>query len=57
MYIIEFTSTSKLGNKITSKKWMTERLMKWYENNSKKEEEMIIIRKTWESNICDGKIT
>ena len=35
---------------------MTERLMKRYGNNSKKEGEGIIIRKTWESNICGGKI-
>ena len=44
MYIIEFTSTSKLGNKITSKKWMTERLMKKDENNYKKKVEIISIR-------------
>ena len=57
MDIIVYTCTGKLGNKITSNNFMTERLMKIYENNSKGEGEIIIIRKTWESNICDGKKT
>ena len=56
MDIIECTCTSKSGNNITSKKFMTEIIMKRDENNSKKEGEIIIIIKTWESNICDGKI-
>ena len=51
------THTSKLGNKITSNKCIIERIMKRDENNSKKEVEIIIIRKTWEINICDIKIT
>ena len=51
------THTINLGNKITSKKCIIERIMKRDENNSKKEVEIIIIRKTWEINICDIKIT
>ena len=35
---------------------MTARLKKRDEKNSKKEGEIIIISKTWESSICDGKI-
>ena len=33
---------------------MTEIIKKRDEKNSKKEVERIIIRKTWESDICDG---
>ena len=44
--IIECTRTGKFGKKITSKKYITEILMKREENNSKKEGERIMIRKT-----------
>ena len=36
---------------------MSETLMERDEKNSKKEGERILISKTWESNICDRKIT
>ena len=57
MDIILCTRTSRLGKKITSNKCMNKRLLKIDENNYKKEGEIAIIRKTWESNNCDGKIT
>ena len=46
----------KLGLKVTSEKFITEILKKRDKNNSKREGEIIIIRKTLESNICYGKI-
>ena len=54
MDIIGYTQTRKLGKKITPEKYMTERLKKIDENNSKNEGELILVRKTRESNICDG---
>ena len=57
MDIILCTCTRKLGRQITPKKYTTERLNKRDENNSKKEGEIILIRKTLENSICDGKIT
>ena len=56
MDIIGCTYTGKLGKKRSSKKFMAERLMKRDGNKSINEEEMIIIRKTWEINVCDRKI-
>ena len=55
MEIIGCTRTGNLGKKITSKKCITERLMKRDENNSKKGREIILVRKTWESNVCGEK--
>ena len=57
MDIIGYTLNSKLGEKITSKKCMTERLMKGDENTSKNEGEIIIIGITSESHISDEKRT
>ena len=48
--------TRKLGKKITLKRCMTEGLEKNMKN-SKKEGERVLIRRTWEGNICDRKIT
>ena len=56
MDIIGWPCNRELGKKWTSKKFMTERLVKRYENNYKKDGERIRIRETWESNNCDGKI-
>ena len=55
MGIIGCNRTRKLGNKITAKECMTERLTERDETNDKREWERIIIGKTWEINICDGK--
>ena len=57
MDIIGCTCTGKLGNIITPSKFMTEILIKIDEKNYKRYGEGIIISKTWESNVCDGKIT
>ena len=46
MYIIGFTHTRKLCNKITSNKLRTKTLKKRDENNYRKEGERVIIRKT-----------
>ena len=54
--IIGCVCTRELGKKRTPKKCTTERFMKIDEKNSKKEGEIIITRKTWESNVYDGKI-
>ena len=48
---------TKLVKKRTSNNCMNERIKKRDEKNSKKEGEIILIRKTRESNIYDGKIS
>ena len=57
MDTIGWTCNGKLGKKITPRKCMTERFMKRDENNCKKEGEIILIGKSWEINVCDGKTT
>ena len=56
MGIILCTHTRQLGKIIASKISMTKRLKNRDENNSKNKGKRIIIRKTLESNIGDGKI-
>ena len=56
MDIIGYTCTRNLINKLLLKKCMTERLKKIEEDNFKKEGERILVSKTWEGNICYGKI-
>ena len=57
MDTIGFNHTRKLGNTIALNKYITVRLRKVYESNSKKEGEKVIVRKTLEISICDGKLT
>ena len=54
--IIGYTHTRYLGNKMIPKTYMNEKLIKINENNSKKEGEIIIIRKTLEINVWDEKL-
>ena len=57
MDTIGCTCIRKLGNKITSKECMSERLKEIVEKNFENGKDRILTWKTWESNICDGKIT
>ena len=57
MEIIACINTSKLGSETTLKTFTTKTIIKRDEYKFKEEGEIIIIRKTLETNICDGKIT
>ena len=57
MGIIESNHVRKWGKKQISNKLMSERMMIIDVNNSEKEGERVLIKKTWEMYSCDGKIT
>ena len=57
MVITGCNHTRKLGNEVIPNKYMTEILKKRDKDNSKNEGERVLIRKTRENNICDGKTT
>ena len=57
MVITGWNHTRKLGNEVIPNKYMTEILKKRDKYNSKNEGERVLIRKTRENNICDGKTT
>ena len=56
MEIIACINTSKLGSKTTLTTFRTKTIIKREEYKFKEKGEIIIIRKTLETNICDGKI-
>ena len=57
MVITWWNHTRKLGNEVIPNKYMTEILKKRDKDNSKNEGKIVLIRKTRENNICDGKTT